>query len=103
MDLDFDNEAVAQVRLAMSALAGGVIYHAIRPAATWAKVATRTVACVLAGFIFTEPAMLFFDIPDAYTGAVGAGIGLGGLSIASGVLRAIERFDFAALFKGGVK
>lgn len=103
MDFDFDPETAAQVRVGLASFTGGLIYHAVRPAGSFAKVVTRTIASVLAGFVFTEPAMLYFGISTAYTGAVGALIGLLGPTLASNALRAVEKLDLAALFKGGIK
>ena len=103
MDFDFDPETAAQVRVGIASFTGGLIYHAVRPAASVAKVVTRTIASVLAGFVFTAPVMHHFSISDEYTGAVGALIGLLGLTLASNALKAVEKLDLGALFRGGLK
>jgi len=99
MAFDIDPQTAAEVRVGLAAFTGGLIYHAIRPASSIFKGVTQIVASVLAGLIFTEPCLLYFSIPQAYAGAVGAGIGLLGLSIAAQALRAVEKLDLAALFR----
>lgn len=103
MAFDFDPRLAAEVRVGLAAFTGGLIYHAIRPASSALKAATRILASVLAGLIFTEPTMLYFSIPQAYAGAVGAGIGLLGLTIASNALRAVEKIDLLAFLKNDPK
>lgn len=100
MDLNLDPETAHIARVGSAAFAGGVMFHALRPAASVVGLLTRMTASVLAGLVFTDPVMIYFSIGSDFVWGVGALIGLCGLSVAHGVLRAVEKFDFTAFFKG---
>jgi hypothetical protein len=94
MDNVIPPEIVALAKAGLAPLGGAIIYHAIRPAKTLGKFVTNATACVLCGLLFTAPVLHWFGISPAFAGGVGAGLGLCGLVIASGVIRALERLDF---------
>mgnify|MGYP006363137255 FL=1 len=100
MALDLDPQLVAQAKVGLSGLAGGIIYHSLRPAKTLPKLITGLTANLLCGLMFTHPVMTYFNIPVEYSGGVGAALGLCGLAVAAGILKAVEQFNFSALFKG---
>ena len=101
MAADFDPQLVAQIKVGASAFAGGIIYHAMRPAKTWPKLLVGLMSNVLCGVVFTAPVMHYFSIDQSLAGGVGAVLGLFGLAIAGGILKAVEQFNFGALVKGG--
>lgn len=52
--------------------------------------------CVTCGFYGTPPIMEWWAFSESYAGAVGALLGLLGLSIAEGLLKAVDGFEFKA-------
>jgi len=58
----------------------------LRPAATVLKSAMLVLCCVICGYYFTPIAMHFGGFPDNWSGAVGALIGIAGLSVADALV-----------------
>lgn len=93
--MDFDPNLVANGKIAAGALGGGVVRMFLRPARSLAQTALLLASCVTCGFYGTPPLVDYLHLPADYAGAVGALLGLVGLSVAEGVLKAVDRFDFA--------
>ena len=104
--MTFDPEIVAHAKVAVAAALGGVVRMFLRPAKSLRQSALLILSCVTCGFYSTWPIMDWLNLPVDYVGAVGALAGLAGLSVAEGLLRAVDGFDFKALLsavltKGG--
>lgn len=88
---------VANAKIAFAALCGGVVRLLFKPAANFLKTIWLLFGCVTCGYYGTVPSMRWFELDDAYAGAVGALLGFIGLSLAEGLLRAADTFDLKAL------
>lgn len=93
MDIDI-SVVVAHLKLAFAALCGGMIRLLFRPAQSFIKSIWLLFGCVTCGFWGTPPIMDWFALGDSYAGAVGALLGLVGLSLAEGLLKAVDGFDW---------
>jgi CHASE2 domain-containing sensor protein len=90
-------ELAPHAKIALAALAGGVVRLFLRPARSIGQTVLLLSSCVTCGY-FGQPALSYaWAIPDRFDGAVGALLGLFGVSIATGLLRAVDRFNFKAL------
>jgi len=85
--MDFDPAFLAQAKLALASFLGGLVRLYLRPAATLAQSLGLVLSCVICGYYFTPPVMWYFELDVNWTGAVGALIGLLGLSIAEALLK----------------
>lgn len=101
--MDLDPTTLASVKIALSAGAGGLVRMFLRPARSLAQTAMLLVSCVTCGFFGTDPLVDWLHLPSNYAGAVGALLGFIGLSIAEGVLRAVDALDFRAILAGIIK
>ncbi|HWJ70937.1 MAG TPA: hypothetical protein VNS79_12930 [Sphingobium sp.] len=101
--MDLDPQTTASIKIALSAGAGGIVRMFLRPARSLVQTALLLVSCITCGFFGTQPAIDLWGLPVSHAGAVGALLGFIGLSIAEGVLRAIDAFDFRALLASLLK
>lgn len=85
---------LAHAKIAFAALCGGLIRLLFRPAQSFIKSIWLLFGCVTCGFYGTPPIMDWFGLSDVYAGAVGAVLGLVGLSVAEALLKAVDTFDF---------
>lgn len=96
-----DNTTLAELaphaKIAAAAFAGGIVRLFLRPASSITQALMLISSCVTCGYFGQPAASYTLSIPAQFDGAVGALIGLFGLSLAQGVLKAIDRFDFRAL------
>ena len=95
--MEIDPAIAANAKIAVGAAAGGIMRSFLRPARSIGQTALLLFSCVTCGFYGTEPLIDWFYLPVDYAGAVGAVLGFLGLSIAEGLLRAFDRFDFRQL------
>lgn len=93
----FDPYWMDQAKIAFAALCGGMVRLLFRPSSSIAKSAWLLFACVTCGYYGTPPLMHYMAAPVEFAGAIGAAIGFAGLSIAEGMLKAIDGFDFRQL------
>lgn len=95
--MDLDPVTLAHAKIAIASLCGGMVRLIFRPAASLLKTVWLLFGCVTCGYYGTPVALRVFEL-DAqhYAGAIGAVIGLVGLSIAEAVLRAADKFDVTA-------
>ena len=100
MAFDIDPELVALAKAGLAPLGGAISYHAIRPAKTIGKALTNALASVMCGLFFTAPVLTWFGWGQEFAGGVGAALGLCGLAIASGLIRALEKFDWRIWLPG---
>jgi hypothetical protein len=91
---------IAHAKLAFASLAGGMVRLFLRPVSAPGPVqavlksAWLLFGCVTCGFYGTPPLLDWFGLGEPYAGAVGAILGLIGLSIAEGLLKAVDGFEF---------
>lgn len=95
--MDIDPAVAANFKIAVAAGAGGLVRMFLRPARSIVQTGMLLASCITCGFYGTHPVLNWFALPADYAGAVGALLGFLGLSLAEGVLRAIDGFDFRAL------
>ncbi|AJP72260.1 hypothetical protein [Sphingomonas hengshuiensis] len=92
----FDPAMVAQARIALAALCGGITRLLFRPAESLRKSAWLLFGCVTCGFYGTPPLLAWWALPQDSAGAIGALLGFVGLSFAEGLLRAADKMDLTA-------
>jgi hypothetical protein len=96
--MDHNNEFFAQAVIMLASFCGGLVRLFIRPAETMKRSIFLLASCTICGQFGTP--FILFEFPDwaPMQNGIAACVGLVGLSIATGILRAIDRFDFADLF-----
>lgn len=99
MDGGIDPTILAQAKVAFASFAGASVRLFLRPVETLRRAVACTIACVACGLYGTPFLMWLWSLPDAYSGGVGAALGLLGLSLAESALKAVERFDIAGWIK----
>ncbi|MXP24802.1 hypothetical protein GRI39_01915 [Altererythrobacter indicus] len=93
---NFDPAWLVHAKLAGASLCGGMVRLLLRPASSFLKSLWLLFACVTCGFYGTFPAMAWLGVDVEYVGAVGALLGLLGISFAEGMLKAVDSFNFRA-------
>lgn len=88
---------LAHLKLAVAALCGGIVRLLFRPAASLAKAAWLLFGCVTCGFYGTPPVVAFWKLPETFAGAIGALLGLVGLTFAERILKAVDGLDLGAI------
>lgn len=91
--MDIDGTVLEQAKIALASFCGGTVRLFLRPAQTLPKSIFLVFCCVVCGYYFTPVAMELGRFNPSWTGAVGAFIGLVGLSIAEAML-AVKWHDF---------
>ncbi len=91
--MDIDPDVLANLKIAGSAAAGGLVRLRLRPSKSLGHDVTQLFACVTCGFFGTIPVVDWLSLASEYVGAVGALLGLLGLSCAEGALKAADKFD----------
>ena len=97
--MNIDPETREILRIALAAFSGGAVRLIFRPARSVWQSVWLLFGCVACGFYTTPPLVRWLDIDPADSGAVGALAGLLGLSVAEGLLRAIDSFDFREMLQ----
>lgn len=97
--MDLDPHLVANAKIAFASLCGGVTRLLFKPAENLLKTVWLLVGCVTCGFYGTPAIMHWWKMDAEYAGAIGAALGLVGLSFAQGALLAADKFDVMAWFK----
>ncbi len=88
---------VPHAKIALAALLGGMVRLFLRPTRTVGSTVMLLTSCVTCGY-FGQPVISYaMDLPARFDGAVGAILGLIGVSIAEGVLKGVDRLDFKTL------
>jgi len=92
--VDLDPTLLANAKIAFAALCGGIVRLLFRPAESIFQTIWLLFACVTCGFYGTPAVVKWLAIvePD-YIGAIGALVGLVGISFARGALIAADKFD----------
>lgn len=101
--MDLDPQTTANIKIALSAGAGGMVRMFLRPARSLAQTVLLLVSCITCGFFGTQPVIDLWGLPVSHAGAVGALLGFIGLSFAEGALKVIDAFDFRALLTSFLK
>lgn len=84
-------------KVAVAALMGGMVRLFLRPARGIVQTAMLLGSCVTCGY-YGQPVLSYaLDLPGRFDGAVGAVLGLIGVSMAEGLLKGIDKLDFKAL------
>jgi len=89
----FDPAWMAHAKLAFASFCGGVMRLFFRPASSFVKTIWLLFCCVTCGYYGTPAAMHWLEFDPEMSGAVGALLGFLGLSIAEGLLKAVEGID----------
>ena len=84
---------LVHAKLAFAAFCGGMTRLLFRPAASFLKTIWLLFGCVTCGYYGTPVVMRWWELDDAYAGALGAAIGFIGLSLAEAALRAADKLD----------
>ena len=95
-----DPEILANAKIAFAALCGGITRLLFKPAENIRKTAWLLFGCVTCGYYGTPAVSHWLSISADYAGAVGATLGLVGLSFAQGALTAADKFDIVGWFMG---
>lgn len=98
-----DPDMVENAKIAFAALCGGVTRLLFKPAENLIKTLWLLVGCVTCGFYGTPAILKWWDMDPEYAGAIGAALGLVGLSFAQGALLAADKFDLLAWIKRRVE
>lgn len=85
-------------KVAAAAFFGGVVRMFLRPARSLTQTALLLTSCVTCGYFGQPVASYFLGLPERFDGAVGALIGLVGVSLAQGLLKAADKADLAHWF-----
>lgn len=97
--MDIDPSWLVHAKLAFASLCGGVVRLLFRPAESLLKTLWLLFGCVTCGYYGTPVVLKMWGVSDpAYVGAIGALIGMIGLSLAQSALKAADKFDVAAWF-----
>lgn len=89
----FDPEWMAHAKIAFAALCGGLVRLLFKPTTSLLKTAWLLFGCVTCGYYGTVPTLRWFEMDLTYAGAVGALLGFIGLSLAEGLLKAVDGID----------
>ena len=84
--MELDPHIAAQAKVAIASFFGGMVRLFLRPAASIGQSLALVACCVLLGFYFTPLVMDYFELPEEWSGGIGALIGLIGLSVAEGAV-----------------
>lgn len=84
--MDIDPQIVAQGKIALASFFGGTVRLFFRPAATLGKSVFLVFCCMICGYYSTPVVMDVGGFNDSWAGAVGALMGLVGLSIAEALI-----------------
>lgn len=85
-------------KVAASAFFGGVVRMFLRPARSLTQTAMLLTSCVTCGYFGQPVASFMLGLPERFDGAMGALMGLIGVSIAEGMLKAADKADLAHWF-----
>lgn len=94
--MDIDPGLVANAKIAIASMFGGITRLLFKPAESIVKTAWLLLGCVTCGFYGTPAIMKWWEIDPEYAGAIGAALGLVGLSFAQGAIKAADKFDLTA-------
>lgn len=94
--MGLDPDLVENAKIAFAALCGGMTRLLFKPAENIIKTVWLLLGCVTCGFYGTPAIMKWWDMDLEYAGAIGAALGLVGLSFAQGAIMAADKFDIAA-------
>lgn len=84
--MDIDPQVVAQGKIALASFFGGTVRLFFRPAATLGKSVFLVFCCMICGYYSTPVIMDIGNFNESWSGAVGAFMGLVGLSIAEAAI-----------------
>jgi len=101
--MDLDPSLLAQAKLALASFFGGMVRLFLRPAASLLQSVGLVLSCVVCGYYFTPPVMMYFELQADWSGAVGALIGLAGLSIAEAVIGLNYREMLHSAWNAGIE
>lgn len=91
---------LAHAKIIIAAACGGMVRLLYKPAESIIKSIWLLFGCITCGFYSTPILISRFDLNAVdYAGAIGAATGFIGLSVAGGVLKAVDAFDFRALMQ----
>lgn len=97
--MHIDPEILENAKIAFAALCGGITRLLFKPAENIRKTIWLLFGCVTCGYYGTPALMRWWSIDVSYAGAIGATLGLVGLSLAQGAVLAADRFDLLAWLK----
>lgn len=97
--MEIDPAFATHAKVAFASLCGGILRLFFRPADSFGKSLWLLFGCVTCGFYATDPVVAFFGLEARYDGAIGALLGFVGLSIAEGLLKAVDGFNFRKLIE----
>ncbi len=84
-------------KVAVAALLGGLVRLFLRPARGVPQTLMLLASCVTCGFYGQPVLSSIANLPERFDGAVGAVLGLIGVSMAEGLLKGVDKLDFKAL------
>ena len=97
--MPLDPDLVEGAKIAFASLCGGVTRLLFKPAETIVKTIWLLIGCVTCGFYGTPAVMKWWAMDPEYAGAIGAALGLVGLSFAQGALMAADKMDVISWFR----
>lgn len=86
-------------KLIVASLCGGIVRLLWKPAESATKTIWLVFGCISCGYYGTPVIMAWWGLEPVYRDGVAAFIGLVGLSVAGGLLKAFDSLDFRALLK----
>lgn len=98
----FDVAWVVHGKVAFASLCGGIVRLLFKPADSIVKTIWLLFGCVTCGFYATPALVQFFGVDPSYRDAIAATSGFLGLTVAGGILAAVEAFDFKGWIRGMV-
>jgi hypothetical protein len=84
---------IPHAKIAAASLAGGVVRLFLRPARDLLQTGLLLASCVTCGYFGQPVVSRLMGLPQDFDGAVGALLGLVGVSLASAALKAADKFD----------
>lgn len=102
---NIDPSWLDHAKVAIAAFCSGIVRLLFKPEETFLRSIWMLFGCVTCGFYGSPALMHWFQLDNQYEDAVAAFVGFIGMSIAQGVLRAIDDFDIKdwIRFKLGMK
>lgn len=91
--MDIDPDWAVHAKLALASLGGGIVRLYVKPATSLLRTVGHLFSCMTCGYYGTPVVMYWWGIDQSLVGAVGAGMGFLGLSVAEAALRWADKLD----------
>lgn len=91
---------LAHAKIALAGFAGGMVRMFLRPAKSWRQAAMLILACTSCGYFGQPVASHLMGLPAQFDGAIGALLGLVGVSLCEKALKWADAADLSRWLPG---